>query len=278
MSSPYTLLTLTKPHPHVAHILINRPSKLNSFSYTLWLEFGAVFRAVNRDPEVRAVVLSAAGDRAFTSGLDVKDAAGDKVVGGSQADGARFGKAMRDRIDLYQECVTAMEECEKPVICAIHGLCIGLGVDIACCADIRLAASSSVFSVKEVDIGMAADVGTLARLPKIVGNHSWVKDVCLTARDFSVQEALTQGFISRIVEGNREEVLHEAMKLAELLAEKSPVAVQGTKELLNYGREHSVKDALRYTAIWNSVALQGKDFRTALEARVMRKKPTFEKL
>src|SRR5688572_20857445 len=113
------------------------------------------------------------------------------------------------------------------VICAIHGLCIGLGVDIACCADIRLAASSSVFSVKEVEIGMAADVGTLARLPKIVGNHSWVKDVCLTARDFSVQEALAQGFVSRVVEGNREEVLKEAMDLAVLLAEKSPVAVQG---------------------------------------------------
>jgi delta(3,5)-delta(2,4)-dienoyl-CoA isomerase len=167
--------------------------------------------------------------------------------------------------------------CEA-VICAIHGLCIGLGVDIACAADIRIAASSSVFSVKEVEIGMAADVGTLARLPKIVGNHSWVNDGCLTARDFPVSEALSVGFVSRVVEGNREEVLREAMKIASLLAEKSPVAVQGTKELLNYGREHTTQEALRYTAVWNSVALQGEDFRRALGARVTKKKPTFEKL
>ncbi|KAK0387274.1 hypothetical protein NLU13_5587 [Sarocladium strictum] len=277
-TSPYKLLKLTHPAPYVAHILINRPAKLNAFSYDLWIEFGAVFRAVSKDPEVRVVVLSAAGDRAFTAGLDIKDSSDDDVLTGSQEDGARFAWALRERILLYQDCVSAMEECAKPVICAMHGICFGLAIDIACCADIRLAASTATFSVKEVDIGMAADVGTLARLPKIVGNHSWVNDICLTARDFSVQEAFAQGFISRLVEGNREEVLKEAMALAGVLAEKSPVAVQGTKELLQYGREHTVKEALKYTAVWNSVALQGDDFKKALGARVMRQKPTFEKL
>ncbi|KAL2204046.1 enoyl-CoA hydratase/isomerase [Sarocladium strictum] len=274
----FSLLTLTKPQPHIAHILLNRPTKLNAFSYNMWIEFGDAFREASRDPDVRVVVLSAAGDRAFTAGLDVKDAAGDGVLSGSQEDGARFAWKLRERIELYQACVSAMEECVKPVICAIHGLCLGLGIDIASCADIRIAASSSTFSVKEVEIGMAADVGTLARLPKVVGNHSWVKDVCLTARDFSVSEAQSVGLVSRVVEGNREEVLKEAMDLAAVLAEKSPVAVQGTKELLNYGTEHTVKEALRYTAVWNSAALQGDDFRNALGARMMKKKPTFAKL
>lgn len=124
---------------------------------------------------------------------------------------------------------------------------------------------------------MAADVGTLARLPKIVGNHSWVKDVCLTARDFDAREASTVGFVSHVLK-DKNEALGKALEIAGVLAEKSPVAVQSTKELLNYGREHSVSEALRYTAVWNSAALQGADFREALTARVMRKKPTFEKL
>lgn len=163
------------------------------------------------------------------------------------------------------------------VICVLHAISIGLAIDIACCADIRICAANTRFSVKEVDIGLAADVGTLARLPKIVGSTSWVKDVCLTARDFSAQEALTVGFVSQVHE-DKDKAVQAGVALAKTLAEKSPVAVQGTKELLNYGREHGAADSLRYTAVWNSVALQGKDFPTALTSGLKRTKPRFEKL
>ncbi|KAH8169281.1 enoyl-CoA hydratase/isomerase domain-containing protein [Sarocladium implicatum] len=276
--SSFTLLTVTFPSPPIAHVQLNRPAKLNAFSHALWLEFGRVFRLLDRDSDVRAVVLSGAGDRAFCAGLDVKDAAGDEVMTGGQEDGARWAwKVRRERIEVYQESVSAVEECSKPVICVLHGACIGLAIDIACCADIRLAASNALFSVKEVDIGMAADVGTLARLPKIVGNHSWVKDVCLTAREFDSREASTVGFVSQVLE-SKEQALRKALEIAGVLAEKSPVAVQSTKELLNHGREHGVQEALKYTAVWNSAALQGADFMEALKARVVRKKPTFAKL
>lgn len=163
------------------------------------------------------------------------------------------------------------------VICALHGISIGLAIDIACCADIRICASNTRFAVKEVDIGLAADIGTLARLPKIVGSHSWVKDVCLSARDFSAVEALAVGFVSQVHE-DKASAVHAALAMAESLAEKSPVAVQGTKELLNYGREHTTEDALKYVRVWNSVALQGKDFPQAIMSGLKKTKPRFEKL
>lgn len=133
------------------------------------------------------------------------------------------------------------------------------------------------FAVKEVDIGMAADIGTLSRLPKIVGSTSWVKDVCLTARDFSAQEALSMGFVSQVHE-NKQATVQAAVALATTLAEKSPVAVQGTKELLNYSRDHSVAEGLRYTKVWNAAAVQGRDFAVGLTSGLKKTKPRFEKL
>lgn len=163
------------------------------------------------------------------------------------------------------------------VICVLHGVAIGLAIDIACCADIRLCAAKTRLAVKEVDIGMAADIGTLARLPKIVGSTSWVKDVCLTARDFSAQEALAQGFVSG-VHADKAAAVAAGLALAATLAGKSPVAVQGTKELLNYGREHGTADSLRYTTVWNSFAVQSEDFEKALLSGLKKTKPRFEKL
>lgn len=159
----------------------------------------------------------------------------------------------------------------------MHGISLGLAIDIACCADIRICASNTRFAVKEVDIGLAADIGTLARLPKIVGSTSWVKEVCLTARDFSAQEALAVGFVSQVHE-SKEKTVQVAIGIAASLAEKSPVAVQGTKELLNHARDHSTVDTLRYTQLWNSVALQGADFPAAILSVLKKQKPAFAKL
>jgi delta(3,5)-delta(2,4)-dienoyl-CoA isomerase len=124
----------------------------------------------------------------------------------------------------------------------MHGISIGLAIDISCCADIRVCAQDTRFAVKEVDIGLAADIGTLARLPKVVGSQSWVKDVCLTARDFGAAEALAVGFVTRVHE-SKAAALAAAVETARFIASKSPVAVQGTKELLNHARDHTVEDS-----------------------------------
>lgn len=128
----------------------------------------------------------------------------------------------------------------------MHGVAIGLAIDMSCCADVRICSKDTKFSVKEVDIGMAADIGTLSRLPKIVSSISWVKDVCLSARNFGADEALAVGFVSQVLE-SKGKAIEAAVKLATLISSKSPVAVQGTKELLNYSRDNTVENSRCYS-------------------------------
>jgi Delta3,5-Delta2,4-dienoyl-CoA isomerase len=163
------------------------------------------------------------------------------------------------------------------VICVMHGHTLGLAMDISTCADIRICSADTKFAVKEVDIGLAADIGTLTRLPKVVGNFSWVKDVSLSARIFGAEEAYRVGYVSQILE-TKEKAIQAALKMAELIASKSPVAVQGTKELLNHARDHTVADSLRYTGVWNSAAIQTSDVERAMLSGLKKTKPRFEKL
>lgn len=125
------------------------------------------------------------------------------------------------------------------VICVLHGTSFGLAIDIATCADLRICAADTMFSVKEVDAGLASDVGTLARLPKLVGSSSWIKDVCLTARVFDAKEALQVGLVSNILK-TKAEAIQKGLEIAETIACKSPVAVQGTKNFLDWCRDHDI--------------------------------------
>lgn len=242
----YKYFNVTQPREYVVHVETNRPDKLNSFFEGMWLELRTIFDKLSESPDVRAVVFSGAGDRAFSAGLDVK-AASQGLLGPPSAtsqgpvDPARVAVQLRRHIAEFQDCVSSIERCEKPVIVAIHGIAYGLAIDMSVAADIRLCAKNTAFAVKEVDIGLAADIGTLTRLPKVVGNYGWVKEVALTARVFGAQEALQVGFVSSVYD-TKEETVQRAIEMAGLMASKSPVAVQGTKELLNYSRDHSVKD------------------------------------
>ncbi|KAJ5730463.1 Delta(3-5)-Delta(2-4)-dienoyl-CoA isomerase [Penicillium malachiteum] len=265
--------------PYVAHVEINRAEKMNSFIEAMWLEMGQLFDRLSDDSNVRAIVLSGAGDKAFTTGLDVKAASQGNVLSSEETgqDAARKATAFRRHIAEFQGCITAVERCEKSVIVAMHGYSFGLAIDLSTAADVRLCSRDVKFSVKEVDIGLAADIGTLSRLPKVVGSFGWVKEVALTARVFGADEALRVGFVNGVYEDKRETV-SAALEMASLIASKSPVAVQGTKEILNWSRDHSVQDGLRYTGVWNGAALQTKDVASALLSGIQKRKPTFEKL
>ncbi|KAB5515233.1 ClpP/crotonase-like domain-containing protein [Coniochaeta sp. 2T2.1] len=280
MASPTTpkFFRLSTPAPHVTQVEINRPSKLNSFHEEMWLELRSVFDALSTSPDVRTIVLSGAGDRAFSAGLDVVAASQTETLqGGSGADVARRAAGIRRHILEFQECISAIERCEKPVICVLHGISYGLAIDIAAAADVRIASRDARMAVKEVDIGLAADIGSLSRLPKVVGSLGWVKEVALSAREFGAEEAQRVGFVGHVKESKREAV-EEAIKLAGLIASKSPVAVQGTKEILNHAKDHSVEESLRYTAIWNAANLQTDDIKAALFSTMKKTKPTFAKL
>ena len=209
---------------------------------SMWVELRVVFDTLSNSCSVRAVVLSGAGNKAFSTGLDVQQASKSGPLAASKADDpARAATSIRRHIREFQDCVSTIEKCEKPVICVMHGYAFGLAIDISTCADVRICSEDAKFSVKEVDVGLAADIGTLSRLPKIVGSTSWVKDISLTARTFGSAEALKEGFVSAVY-SNKENAVAEGIKWAALVASKSPVAVQGTKELLNWSQDHSIKD------------------------------------
>lgn len=153
----------------------------------------------------------------------------------------------------------------------------GAAIDLAVAADIRHCAKGVRFSVKEVDVGIAADVGTLSRLPKIGVSYSWAKEVVYTAREFGAEEALKVGFVSRVAE-SKEQLVEEGLKLAEFIAAKSPVAVQSSKALWDYSRDRPVEDGLRYTAAWNAAMVQSEDVKKAMMSGVKKTRSTFEKL
>lgn len=239
----YSHFNVTFPFDYVAQVEINRPKKLNAFFEAMWVELGAIFRRLSHDPDVRAVILTAAGDRAFTSGLDVQAASQGGALSnrGGETDGARKATALRRHMQEFQDDISSIEKCEKPVIAVLHGISYGLAIDMTACCDVRMCAADTRFAVREVEIGLAADIGTLSRLPAANVPMSWAKDVCMTAREFTAEEALRVGFVSTVCE-SKAKALEKALEMGKVLASKSPVAVQGTKEVLNYSRDHTVAD------------------------------------
>lgn len=249
--------------------------KLNTMTRAFWSEMREAFTKISTVKAARVILVTAAG-KFFTAGLDLNDHS-------SLFTPSEDGDVGRRAIDLfsfikdYQQSFTAIENCIQPVVVAIQGPCIGGGVDLITACDIRLTTKEAYFSIKEVDIGMAADVGTLQRLPKVVANQSLVREWCYTGRNISSQEALTAGLVSNVYETS--EALHAAaLQLCKTIAEKSPLAVSGTKKMLLYSRDHSVAESLDQVALWNSFALQSHDVPNAVLASMKKKKPVYSNL
>ncbi|XP_076176394.1 delta(3,5)-Delta(2,4)-dienoyl-CoA isomerase, mitochondrial isoform X2 [Ptiloglossa arizonensis] len=277
VSKKYKTLTVSVPKEFIYMVNINRPQKLNAMDDMMWIEFKNCFNELATEPECRVIILSGAG-KAFCTGIDVQDVM--KLASELQKheDIARKCKVLQLKIKQYQDSFNAIEKCPKPVIAAIHGACIGAGVDMTSAADIRYCSSDAWFQIKEVALGMAADVGTLQRFPKIVGSDSLVRELIYTARKFSASEALQHGFVSRLFD-DQESLLKGSMKLAEEIANKSPVAVQVSKLNLIYSRDHCVQEGLDHIAIHNQAMLQSEDFTNAVVSQAVKSDPpVFSKL
>uniref|UniRef100_A0A8C9JCN8 Delta(3,5)-Delta(2,4)-dienoyl-CoA isomerase, mitochondrial n=2 Tax=Panthera tigris TaxID=9694 RepID=A0A8C9JCN8_PANTA len=264
----YESLRVTAAQKHILHVQLNRPEKRNAINRACWREMVECFSKIAQDPDCRAVVISGAG-KLFTSGIDLTDMASD-ILQPQGDDVARISWQLRNLISRYQESFNVIEKCPKPVIAAIHGACIGAGVDLVTACDIRYCAQDTFFQVKEVDIGLAADLGTLQRLPKVIGNQSLVNELAFTSRKMMADEALGSGLVSRVFP-NKEDMLEAAFTLAEEISTKSPVAVQSTKVNLIYSRNHSVAESLNYTATWNMSMLQTQDIVKSVQATLEKK-------
>lgn len=276
-SYAFETLAVSSPRENVYHVELNRPDKLNAMNKTMWKDIGQCFNKLGEDTDCRAIVLSGSG-RLFTSGLDLSDMSGIVSLVMGDDDVARKCRALHHLIKEFQDAFSSLETCPKPVIAAIHSACVGGGVDLICSADIRYCTSDSWFQVKEVELGLAADVGTLQRLPKIIGNQSLVRELAFSARKMFSEEALRSGLVSRTF-SDKQSVLNGALDMATTIASMSPVAVQNTKTTLIHARDHTVQEGLDYVAMLNMTMLQSEDLRIAAMAMMSKgKKPTFAKL
>jgi delta(3,5)-delta(2,4)-dienoyl-CoA isomerase len=283
LDNHFSTLDISIPHhsPHTVVVTLNRPNKRNAISAIMWREIGEVFSILGRQgDDCRVVVLTGAGGAAFTAGIDLSDPDLLPKQGKdndrnnphtNNYDLARTQIAFASQIRDMQACFTAVEDCPVPVIAAIQGSCIGAGVDLASACDIRLCSPNTTFSVREVKIGLAADVGTLQRFPKVTGNDSRVREICYTGEVFGAEDALKIGFVSRITDS----LMVDAIILSKEIASNSPVAVIGTKRSLLYSRDHSVADGLEHIATHNSLALVTEDIPTAFLATKQRNTPSF---
>ncbi|MBF8780543.1 crotonase/enoyl-CoA hydratase family protein [Pseudomonas fulva] len=254
----------------VAHVRIDRAEKANAMNAAFWEEIVEIFRWIDDTDAVRVVVLSGAGKH-FSAGIDLQLLAA--LAGQLGPDVGRNARLLRRDILRLQASFNAVDDCRKPVLAAIQGHCIGGAIDLVSACDMRYCSRDARFSIREVDMGMAADVGTLQRLPRIIGD-GMLRELAYTGREVLGEEAQRIGLVNRVYE-TPAQLLDGVLALAAQIAEKSPLAVAGTKRMLHYMRDHGVDDGLDYVATWNAAMLQSQDLRLAIAAHMSKQKPVF---
>lgn len=256
---------------HVAEVRLNRPDKSNAMNEAMWQELRQAFEWIDDEPAARVAILSGAGKN-FCAGIDLSMLAGVQQHI-AHPDGARSREALRRLILDLQDCLSALERCRKPVIAAIHGACVGGALDLVTCCDMRYATPDAVFSIREIDLGMVADVGTLQRLPRLVG-EGIARELAYTGRNVGAEEAEKIGLLNRIF-ASPEALTAGICQIAQSIAAKSPLAIRGLKETLNYSRDHSVADSLNQVATWNAAMLLSADLGECLAAQREKRPPSF---
>jgi enoyl-CoA hydratase len=236
---------------HVAHLVLNRPEALNTMGPTFWKELDAVLKHLHTSATARVLVISSTGKH-FTAGMSLDTFSSAIQMDDNSPEGRA---AIFDSLTDIQATFTLLETLRIPVIAAIQGGCVGGAVDMvtACC--IRYASADAFFCIQEINIGMVADVGTLQRLPKLLP-MGLVKELAYTGRRMSAAKALALGLVTEVFD-THEAVVAGALQAAQEIASKPPVAIWGTKQALNYARDHSVEDSLRQMgwlqgAIWSN--------------------------
>ncbi len=257
----------------VAEVTLARPDKFNAMDHAMFTAIADTFRRLGCDGRVRALVLAGEG-RHFTAGIDLHYAAAQFCD--HAADPGRAAEARLRHIAWLQDCFTALETARAPVIAAVHGGCIGAGVDLASACDLRVAAADAYFQVAEVDVAITADLGTLQRLTHLIP-AGLVRELAYTGRRLSAEEAARFGLVTRVVP-TRDDALAAARDLAREIAAKSPLAVAGAKQSLNYSRGRPVEEGLRQVALWNGATLVGRDLEEAVGARLAKRVPAFDPL
>jgi len=256
----------------VAEVRLVGPGKGNAMGPAFFRELPSVFTELDRDDAVRAVVVS--GDKGiFTYGLDIKAVASELMPLLAPGNQAKERTRLLDLIMEWQRGFDAVERCRKPVIAAVAGPCIGGGVDLISACDIRLASKDARFSVREVKVAIVADMGSLQRLPRIIG-HGHTRELAFTGKDIDSARALRIGLVNDVFDD--EAALHAgARALAREIADNPALVVQGAKQVLAFAEGSRVAEAERFVAVWNSAFLASQDLGEAMQAFMERRPPKF---
>lgn len=267
----------------VAHVRLNRPDELNTMIPAFWTELPRVISEIDDEGVARAIVISSTG-RHFSAGMDLSvfTAGGTAFDGGGSADAPRSTELGRTRAHLrqlalmLQDSFNAFERARMPVLAAIQGGCVGGAVDLVTACDCRYATSDAFFIVQEINIGMTADVGTLQRLPRLIP-QGVAREYAYTGRRMPAQRAYELGLVNGVFD-SQDEMLAAVMDVANEIATKSPLAIWGSKEMLNYTRDHSVVDSLNYIATWQTGMFQPADMMESFAAKADKRAADFDDL
>lgn len=258
----------------IARVTLCRPAELNTMNKAFWTELIDVFKAIDSDTSVRAVVVASTGKH-FTAGLDLGWAAS-AGANDNGTDPGRAREAFRRHVKDMQETFNAVDRCRVPVIAVVQGGCIGGGVDFVTACDIRICTENAFFIIQEVNIAIVADVGTLQRLPYLLP-QGLVRELAYTGRRFPAAEARQHGFVNAVA-ADHEAALGAGLAMAQAIAAKSPLVVTGIKHILDKGRDQTIEQGLDYVALWNAAMLQGEDVPNAVRAQVARQAAVFADL
>jgi enoyl-CoA hydratase len=256
----------------IAQVSFNRPDKANALHMEAWIEMQTIFETLSQADDVRVIILSGEGNH-FCSGIDLELLMSIGKFQDIPCPGKRSEK-VRGLILTLQQTITAIERCSKPVLAAIHNGCIGGGLDIATACDMRYCTEDAYFMIKELDLGMVADLGTLQRLPKIIF-PGMAAEMAYTGRKVFGPEARNIGLVNHCYT-SKTTLMEAVMQIAATIASKSPLSIRGTKDVLHYSRDHSVADALNYMSTWNAAMLLSADLTEAFKATMEKRQPKFE--
>lgn len=260
---------------NVAHIVLNRPEAFNAMPRPFWNELPAIVNDINDNAKARVIVISSTGKH-FTAGMDISvftDGEGINSQGGDQYTRA---ESFRQFVLTLQGTFNCLDNVRMPVIAAIQGGCIGAGVDMTSACDIRFCTEDAFFQIAEINIGMTADVGTFPRLCKLIP-EGWVRELAYSGRRLPAEKAKAIGLVNEIF-ATREAMITHVLELAREIAEKAPVAVAGSKRMINHARDHSIADGLDYIATWQAGMFSPPHMMEAFAAKAQKRTPEFADL
>ena len=260
----------------VGHLILDKGEDLNKMTMNFWYELPRILDEIDKDASLRVLILSSTGKH-FCAGMDLKNfgtLGNDAEKKTNVPDKARTGESLYRVAKELQDMLSKLEKLRIPVLAGIQGGCIGGGLDLVTAADMRFASKDAFFCIQEVNIGMAADIGTLQRLPRVIPEGK-VRELAYTGRRMPAGEALEAGLVNKVYESH-EEMVSGLKEMAAVIASKSPLAVYGTKAILNFSRDHTIAEGLEYNALWSGAMLPQEDMAEAMMSNIEKREPEFK--